>query len=151
MQHIIFYPWSFYTHTTTFRNTFLISRWFIEWKFENVFQNRRKSNFFYLYLSPFMHHPQDINFIYQTRISRANKTINRNKRECNSRICRFMSESNVFIQNASNVLTHRHSDFNNDNQETIPLLIEPHDHLEHHSICKCSCLPRLFNCCFFVS
>lgn len=98
-----------------------------------------------------MHHLQDINFIYQTRISRANKTINRNKRECNSRICRLMSESNVFIQNASNVFTQRHSDFNNDNQETIPLLIEPHDHHENHTICKCSCLPRLFNCCFSVS
>lgn len=103
---------------------------------------------------------QDINFIYQTRISRAHKTINndnnRNKRECNSRICRFMSESNAFFLNATNVLTHRHhSDFHNDNnnnnQETIPLLIETHDHHEHHTICKCSCLPRLFNCCFFVS
>lgn len=98
-------------------------------------------------------HQQDINFIYQTRISRANKAINNNNRECNSRICRFVSNSHAFIQNASNVLTHRHSDFNNDNnnyQETIPLLID-HDHHEHHNICKCSCLPRLFNCCFSVS
>lgn len=89
---------------------------------------------------------QDINFIYKTRISRINKTINNTA--CTSRICRYTSISNVLFRNMTlNVLT---SDVNNNQPETEPL-IHSHDH-HRKCKCKCSCLPRLFfNCCFLVS
>ncbi|KAL7024200.1 hypothetical protein ACKWTF_012942 [Chironomus riparius] len=84
----------------------------------------------------------DLNYIYQRRISRVRNTIN--NKECNSRMCRFMSISNVLFKNAM----HRHSDLNNNNQpeDTVPLI--DHDHQHNICKCKCSCLPRFLTCCF---
>jgi hypothetical protein len=95
--------------------------------------------------SPLLSHIQSLEYVYRSRISRINKTIN--NRECNSRICRFMSISETFVRNARL----RHNDLNNNFQptETDPLIA--HDHHQHR-ICNCSCLPRLLTtCCFFVS
>lgn len=96
-------------------------------------RKKHKSNFFTF---------QDINFIYKTRISRINKTINNS--ECTSRICRFTSIRRSLLRTMS-VLS---GDMNNNQQESQPLLHESHD---HHRTCKCSCLPSFFNCCFLVS
>ena len=93
----------------------------------------------------FIYFSQDLNYIYQRRISRVRNTIN--NKECNSRMCRFMSISNVLFKNAM----HRHSDLNNNNQpeDTVPLI--DHDHQHNICKCKCSCLPRFLTCCFSVS
>lgn len=99
----------------------------------NIDERNIKKNFFTF---------QDINFIYKTRISRINKTINNS--ECTSRICRFTSISRGLFR-AMSVLS---GDMNNNEQETQPLLHDTHD---HHRTCKCSCLPSFFNCCFLVS
>lgn len=92
----------------------------------------------------FIYFSQDLNYIYQRRISRVRNTIN--NKECNSRICRFMSISNMLYKNAM----HRHSDLNNNQPEdTVPLI--DHDHQHNICKCKCSCLPRFLTCCFSVS
>lgn len=91
---------------------------------------------------------QDINFIYRSRISRINKTIN--NRECNSRMCRFRSiiDPSALLRSLS-LLNRLNSDVNNNEPDKEPLI--SHDN-RRMCKCKCSCLPRLFfNCCFVVS